>query len=272
MARYANLFQDWEVNMVRAAEMSGTLPEAIDEIATTLEGETRLRSRVFSVTLPMIFTVAVAVLVLLVVQSLSNFSGDVPTVLRRLLNVLLIFLCIIVLVLVAWQLGRIAARTRSGSFFFNAVITHVPLLGPIMRSSMRIRFARVLAAMWNAGVGPMDSVLSAARASGNLAAIYRARYEVPRLGEGAQLADVVEAVHIFPRDAMHIIRTGEASGSLPESLRKVGEYYKVDLDAQVETLPTKVIAWYYLLIVPFILYFIIHFYSNYFRQAMDMMQ
>lgn len=262
MTRYANLFPDWEVNIVRAAELSGALPEVIEEIATTLEAEMRLRSRVFGVMVPMIATVAVAIFVALILNGLNALNGSIPQIVAHVEQAALMLGLIALGIFLAWNVWHILARTRAGAFIINTLITRVPLFGPIMRNMMRIRFARVLAALWNAGVSPMASVLSAARASGNLPAIYRARYEVPRLGDGATLVEVLEAVRMFPRDAMHIISTGEASGSLPESLRKVAEYYQIDLDAQVETLPSRVIIWYYILIVPIIGYFILQFYNN----------
>ena len=44
MARYANLFPEWEVSVVRASELSGSLPEAMAEIAATLEWNCRYAS------------------------------------------------------------------------------------------------------------------------------------------------------------------------------------------------------------------------------------
>jgi len=271
MTRYANLFPDWEVNIVQAAELSGSLPEVIEEIAINQEAEMRLRSRVFSVMIPMIATVAFAILVGLILHGLANQHGSIPQIMHILVRAGLTFVVIVIVVILLIRLWRVAARTRIGAFVINSVITGIPLLGTIMRNMMRIRFARVLAALWDAGVSPMASVLSAARASGNLPAIYRARYEVPRLGEGATLVEVLEAVRMFPRDAMHIIRTGETSGSLPDSLRKVAEYYQIDLDAQMDTLPSKVIIWYYLIIVPIIGYFIFQFYTGYGKSLGDLM-
>jgi len=269
MARYTNLFPEWEVNIIRAAEISGSLPEAVDEIANTLESEMRLRARVSTILPPMIATVVVFLLVILIVNGVTNLNGR--SLVARLEGAGLTMLGIIVGVLVFLRLWRIFVRTRAGAFLINSVITGIPMLGPIISGMMRIRFARVLAAMWNAGVGPMESVLSAARASGNYRTIYRARYEVPQLGEGASLADVLEAVRIFPPDSMHIIRTGESTGTLPESLRKVAEYLQITLDAQVETLPGKLIILYYAIIVPIVFIFIFRFYTSLASQYRDVM-
>ena len=231
-----------------------------------------LRSRVFSASIMMFATVAVLILVSLILYFLNGLNGDASQLPARLLHAGLVFVLIVLGAILAWRLWRIVSRTRAGAFFINTVITRAPLIGSIMRNMMRVRFARVLAALWNAGVSPMASVLSAARASGNLLAIYRARFEVPRLGEGASLVDVLEAVRMYPPDAMHIIRTGETTGSLPESLRKVAEYYQIDLDSQVQSLPQRMIIWYYAIIIPIVGYFIFRFYIGMAKDLTDLMK
>ncbi len=272
MARYANLFPEWEVNIVRAGELGGTLPEVIEEIAHTLEMEMSLRSRVFSSMIMMIATVAVFVLVLLVLAFIQGVNGDLTLLVSRLLEAGLVFVIIVIGVILCICFWRVITRTRAGAFFLNTVITRAPLIGAMMRNMMPF----VSPACWlrcgMPGATPMASVLSAARASGNLTAIYRARYEVPRLGEGASLVDVLDAVKMYPEDAMHIIRTGEATGSLPESLRKVAEYYQIDLDAQVQSLPSRMIIYYYAIIVPVVTFVLIQFYLHMARDFTDMMK
>lgn len=270
MARYANIFPEWEISVVHSAELSGTLPEAMTEIANTLELELTLRRRVSAATFHMWFTVAVGILVVLVLGSLRGINGNVTLLLQRLGQVAVTFVAIIVGVILFIRLWRIMVRTRTGSKIVGALVMGVPIVGPLVKNLMRIRFVRILAAVWNAGVGPIDSLLSAARASGNFHLIYRVRDEAKRLGEGATLSEVLEATRILPPAAMHMVKTGETTGNLPEALQKIAEYIQIDLEAQTTTLPSKLLLLFYAIIVPIIAYFVFHFYLDAARQAVEL--
>ncbi len=179
--------------MSSVRESAGILPSACDEIATTLEMEYCMRTQMSSAAVligPTLVVIIFCDILLFILRILLRAQGvAVPFIL------LLPFLVILaVLGLLLW---RILSRTRTGAHVIAFILTRTPFFGAILLNKMRIRFARTLAALWNAGVSPMACVLSAARASGNPLTIYRARFEVPRLGEGASLADVLIPLRIL---------------------------------------------------------------------------
>jgi type II secretory pathway component PulF len=74
MREYPILFPDWECNVVMAAEKSGTLPQAMADIAETIEIEWDLRSRTFVSTLHLRATLLVFVLVAFILASVRQGS------------------------------------------------------------------------------------------------------------------------------------------------------------------------------------------------------
>ena len=77
MARYPNLFPEWEVSVVGASEISGSLPEAMAEIANTLEMELSLRQRIRSSTWHLWATLWVFIGVILIVLATQGVNGNV---------------------------------------------------------------------------------------------------------------------------------------------------------------------------------------------------
>ena len=263
MGRYQSIFADWEINLIRAAEKGGNLPEAMASIAQTLEMEMEMRTQVGVKLLPVKATCWVFALVVMIVLAVSNVAGLDGTM-TALAQVIMRFFAIVVGFILLKNAWRYYSRSRRGARVAQQVVARMPLIGSIMHLQMQYRFMQVLGALWKAGVSPMDALESAARASGNRLLMYRVADQLQRLGEGAMLAEILETTRIFSPEILYLIRTGETSGAVGESLERVAEYIRVELDAQVKTLPMRAQLVMYAIIAPAVALFVIWFYSRYF--------
>ncbi|HEY3415763.1 MAG TPA: type II secretion system F family protein, partial [Armatimonadota bacterium] len=271
MARYPNIFPDWEVSLVVAAEKGGTMPEAMRDVADTLEMEMQLRHEVNGKTLHLKFTAGMAVLVMLILGGVhfSIIAGGMSGVLARLQTVAIEFLLILAAgfgLVMGW---RSAMRTRQGARFGYGFSSRIPLLGPIIKNMMRIRFVRVLGALWHAGVAPVQALEMAAHASGNQHVINQVDGVLASISQGATLSDALAPTHVLPPEAMYLLQSGEMSGSVPEALNNVAEYIRMDLESQVKTLPAKAQMIMYLILGPLIGWIVISFYVGYFTQIFN---
>ncbi|HEY3416644.1 MAG TPA: type II secretion system F family protein, partial [Armatimonadota bacterium] len=194
---YPNIFPDWEVSLVVAAEKGGTLPQAMRDVADTLEMEMQLRREVNSQTLHLKFTAGVFLLVILIVAA-AGISQGAEELFNNLGIALLKFLGILGALgglIVGWRTGM---RTRKGSRLGYELSARIPLLGQIMRNMMRLRFVKVLGALWHAGVPPVQALEAAARASGNRHVINLINDALTKLGEGTTLTEALEPTNILP--------------------------------------------------------------------------
>lgn len=268
MARYPSLFPEWERSVVGAAEKSGSLPEAMLDIAKTLEVEERLRREVNTKTLHLKATAGVALATGFIqggVNIVPWMHGVANTGVLGGVEAALVSAAIsIISVVVLSRLIHYFGRTFIGSAINSVLLPRIPLFGPIIRNSLRLRFTRVLGTLWHAGVAPMESLTLAARASGDPFVIHQANQLVSRLSAGETLSDVIARLRIFPPEGVYLVRTGETSGSVAESLEKVAEYVQLDLDHQVQTLPTKLQLLFYAIIIPIVGFMVIRFWSGYF--------
>ncbi len=270
MGAYPNIFPEWEKSMVEAGEKGGTLPEAMQDIAEILEMEADMRSQVNTRTFQAKATFFVFILVIMVVIGAARSGGDIAKVIQNVEIAGMAFMGFLLAVLVAKQMLAMWSRTRQGSKIAFAISSRTPLIGPMMRNMMQLRFTRVLGALWHAGVSPIDALETAARASGNPHVINQVADCIPSIGKGATVSDVLEKTVALPREAMYLLRSGETSGSMVEALKSAADYIRMDLEAQVKTLPMKAQLLFYGLIAPLVGAFIIYVVYKYFDTILNM--
>ena len=265
LTEFPTVFPDWEVNVIRAAEKSGTLPEAMTSISDTIEMEWDLRSRIFSSTIYLQATSLVAILVVLIVRNVGTVTtGDTNDVLSAIIKAGLEFgvvLACIVAIFFGW---RYFARTRVGAILVARILPRIPLIGGVLQGLGRIRFVRVLSALWKAGVSPTESLEIAAKTTGNHYFIRQIQQSTSLVMQGSTLASVLAPTKFLPQETIYMLQTGETTGSVAESLEKVGEYFNVDLQAQIKTLPTKLMLIFYCMVVPIVGYILIKFWTKYY--------
>lgn len=266
MARHTNIFSEWEIALVKAAELTGALPEVMRQIADTLELEHDLRMRVNSTTMGLKATAWVAVLVGMIISGVGRVSG-VDQVFSFLGDTARQFVIIIAVFLVLKECWKTFAQTRIGARIVQFCAVRTPMIGPIIRYMQRIRFTRVLSTMFEAGINPGEALISAARASDDPVLYQRAKDVEKRLQAGELFSDVLASLGILPPELIYLVQTGEVSGSVGQSLLSAASYMEVELEAQVKTLPMKLQMLFYAVMVPIVLFILIAFYTRYFESV-----
>ncbi|MBI5802081.1 MAG: type II secretion system F family protein [Verrucomicrobia bacterium] len=111
----------------------------------------------------------------------------------------------------------------------------IPVLGAARRNLALARHTAALEALFSAGVGIVDSWELAARASGSPAIArevmkWRPQIEVEQKTPGEILADK----NVFPDMFTSLYRTGEISGQLDDTLKRLHEYSRVEGHRQMQ--------------------------------------
>jgi type IV pilus assembly protein PilC len=270
MARHPGLFPEWEVSVVQASQQTGALPEAMRDIAQTLELEQDLRLRINASTLSIKITAVVFLFVMVLLAGLRGVGeGGLGAVLGVLSNTSVLVVVGLGLAIGLWQLWRAFGRTRVGGAIIQTIATGTPMIGPVLRNMMRLRFTRVLGALWNAGISPTQAIETAARASGNPFMVRRAAEQIHALGMGGGLADALIAMRIYPQEAIYLIQTGESSGTVGDALMHVAEYLEMDLQAQTKTLPVKLQFIFFIIMAIAVGILMISFYTQYFSSLLS---
>ena len=128
-----------------------------------------------------------------------------------------------------------SSRSRAWRGLLEQILGLVPVLGRARQNLALSRLTAALEALFSAGVGIVDSWELAARASGSPALArevmkWRPQIEVEQKTPGEILADK----NVFPTMFTSLYRTGEISGQLDDTLKRLHEYSRVEGHRQMQ--------------------------------------
>jgi type IV pilus assembly protein PilC len=151
----------------------------------------------------------------------------------------------------------------------ESILRPIPLLGAARHYLALSRLSAALEALINAGVTVIEAWNLAATASGSPAFRRAVATWKPQLAAGRTPAELVRASPLFPETFANLYASGEVSGKLDETLRRLYSYYQEEgaLKLQIFAQWTPRLA--YCIVAGIIAYKIIQFYTSYFNAALN---
>ena len=169
----------------------------------------------------------------------------ISTTLQHNLILLLPAVVLVIVSAIVWA-GTAGGRTRIDEFKLKA-----PIIGNLWTMFSMAQLSRTLATLLQGGI-PLLAALEVAReATGNRVIASSIAEGVARVREGQTLSDSLENTGHFPDLAIEMMRVGEQTGSLPEMLNHVADFY----DEDVELRSAALLSW----VEPVILIFVAMF-------------
>ncbi|MDQ2942211.1 MAG: type II secretion system F family protein [Candidatus Dormibacteraeota bacterium] len=260
ISHHPNIFNQLYVDMVRAAEFSGSLERVLLQIATYLQRQDSALKKLRSAMIypGIILTLAFAVCGVLVVVVLPNFvalfrefNAELPLPTRLLLNLgtfAQTWRVEIVAVMAALVLGSfLFLQTKAGHVFWDHLLIRLPVLGTIVVFAIVERFTRTLATMLRAGI-PISQTFDVACASAGNIRYRRGLDSVrQRMVTGDGFSEPLAATGLFAPMVIRMVRVGEETGTLDRSLEEIADFLAEEIDYKVRNMialmePALVIA------------------------------
>lgn len=229
------------INMVKASELTGELPEALDDMEQYYtEAEATRKQMITALTYPsVIFVIAIGVMTFIMVFVVPKFveiyetmdSAQVPTftvMVMKLSDFLqnnLIWLgiaIVIIIVLLKWLYDNVKAiRTSMQRFAMR-----LPVFGNIIIYNEVTMFTKTFASLLKHNVFITDSMEILNKITNN--EIYKNMIldTISNLAKGEKISLAFKDQWAFPIPAYEMIVTGERTGQLPEMMGKVSTYYQ----------------------------------------------
>jgi type IV pilus assembly protein PilC len=247
IAAQNNVFPGYFISVVRAAELTGQLDDALEQLSGYLEREAAARRELkSSLTYPcIVFVLAIFAVVIMsayVLPKFKSFYTDLGAHLPLPTRMLLGFtnfmtqwwLVIVGVIAVVVAIGFVVIGGAHGKARRDALVLRLPAIGALVKLAAIERFCRVLGALVHTGVSLPDAVQVAADSTNNrvfqgkLAAVREAMMR----GEG--LARPIAAAGLFPPAARQMIRVGESTGSLDAQLHNAALFYERELSYRLK--------------------------------------
>lgn len=239
LAKQPRVFPKLLVNMVKSSELTGDLPNILDDMANYYESIDKSRKEVKSA---MTYPTVVAILAVIVVtfvfvwvvpqyESMFNsFHQDLPGITKltisisnfintNLTDILLIIILILALYLYLFR------NVRSFRLIMQTIYLKLPVIKNLIMYKEISMFSRTFASLINHGVyisASMDVLLKVSENE-----VYRRiiKRTVDNLNAGGKISETFKDNPVIPVVAYEMIVTGESTGNLGEMLEKVADYY-----------------------------------------------
>lgn len=253
MTHHPNVFNQLYIDMVRAAEYSGTLDRVLSQVAAHLQRQDSALKKLRSAMIypAIILTLAVAVCTILVVFVLPNFvsifaefHAELPLPTRILLGVgvfaqtwrvqILLGMFAVILAIAGFL------SSKPGHVFWDYAILRVPIVGSIVTYSIIERFMRTLSTMLHAGI-PISQTFDVAMAAAGNTRYRRSLDSVKqRMTTGDGFSTPLEATGLFAPMMIRMVRVGEETGTLDNSLEQIADFLSEEMDYKVKNMITLI--------------------------------
>lgn len=249
MAKQADVFSDFYINMVKAGEESGNLTQVFTFLADYLDRQYALTTKtknalvypafvvgVFFVVMILMFTVIIPKLSAIITdsgQAIPIYTQIIFGISNFFVNYG-IFLLIFLAVFVAYAIYVV--RTPKGKELLEEVKFGTPLLGNLYRKLYLARIADNMDTMLSSGIPIVRAIEITADVVGSRRykdILLKAMEEVKA---GKAFSQALSNHKEVPQLMSQIIRVGEETGSIGSILKMLAKFYNREVDQTIDTL------------------------------------
>lgn len=242
-------FSIFEINMIKSAETSGTLPEVITKISNLKEREIAFKNKIRSALSYPVLLLAVGIITLFVlttfvlpkfVSLFQDLGQELPLLTQMLIGtslflkrfwILLILLCLIFII------GFFRyTRTDPGKFWFDKVKLDIPLFKDIIIQIETSLIARTLGTLLENGVPILNSLQIIAEIVKNKVFAQEMKFVLIQVSKGKHISEALKNSKIFDRNTLDLIAVGEESGRLEEMLFRIAQMNENESTQKIESL------------------------------------
>lgn len=241
LASHPEIFSELYVNMVRAGEVSGSLPTVMDRLAEFERQRDELRGYIISsLTYPallvLVGSISIFILLKFVIPRFAEAftSSNIPMplpmeILLGVSNFVQVFGLPIIGLLIAGGFAlRAWTRTAEGRLKWDRFQLSIPVLGQGLLKADVSRFARAMGTLV-ANTVPLVQAITITKGilankvlSGALDGVIKG----VKRGEG--VAGPIKKAGVFPPLAGHLLTVGEETGHLDEMFHRMADIYEKD--------------------------------------------
>lgn len=249
--KHPTMFSSIYVSIIKTAEESGLLDKALLRLADNLEKQAKLRGSIksalmYPIIVVILMVVVVVIMMIFVIPQLSvlyeNLNIPLPLPTQIIVGmskfVVNFWPLVIAMVVVLIWLYRRFAKSPSGRLIMDSLVLKLPVFGKLIEKTLLAEFSRTFGLLVGTGTLVVDALLQTAGSAGNI--LYKnAIIDVSKKVEkGLTVGDAMSSSILFPPLLVQLVRIGEQTGKLDDSLIKSSEYFEREVDQQVKTLTT----------------------------------
>jgi|SRR3989344_876134 len=251
LTKYPDIFSSVYVSLIKAAESSGLLDKALLRLAETLEKQQKLKGTIKGalaypvIVIVMMIGVMFVMMVFVIPQLSTLYEGlgaelPLPTKIVVAMSkfsisfwpVIIAFVGLFVFLFRTWH------KTVEGEIAIDSIILKLPVFGKLIKESILVEFSRTLGTLLGSGTLVIDSLGEVSGITGNVVYKNAIMDIAQRVEKGLTMGNAMSAYALFPQNLVELVKIGEQTGKLDETLIRASEYFENELDQTVKLLST----------------------------------
>jgi type IV pilus assembly protein PilC len=253
LSEHQEVFSDLYINMVGAAEISGSLSDMLQKLAEYLDSEAETRSQVRgAMVYPIIIAVmAVGVTVFLLCFVLPRFTVifagkerllPAPTKALMASSAFIRGYWYFILPAIGamfWGFWYFIGTTSGRQWWDKAKLT-IPLIRTLCESLYITRSMHTMSVLTRAGVPILNTLAITAQIAGNT--LYKKMWlgVHEEVRQGKKIASSLSQYSLMPNNVVQMIRSGEDSGTMADVLRDVSSFYARELKTVIKAVTSMI--------------------------------
>jgi type IV pilus assembly protein PilC len=254
MSDFPGVFDNVICSLIRAGEQSGRIGEVFRRLGESLKWQDEQASMAKKLIMYPAFVGSVVIgvlffLMIYLVPQLISFvqtmGQELPAHTKALIFVSNIFvdywyavLLAPVIIVVTVMIGvRVSPGMR---LTWDRLKLKTPVLGTILQKIILARLAGFFAMMYASGITIIDCIRTSEDIAGNKVIENAVRGVGQQIADGKNLSDSFASTGLFPPLILRMIRVGESTGALEESLENVAYFYTRDVKESIEKLQSMI--------------------------------
>lgn len=253
LEKYSKHFSKIYVSSIRAGEAGGMLDQVLARLAENLEKEREFKNKTRGVLIyPAIIVLGMIGVVFLMMTMViprltvlyKDFNITLPTTTRLLISVSDFFVTFWWLVLagfVGLVFGfRAWRKTPVGNRIADSLLLNLPIFGNLKKQIILVEFSRTLGLLVGSGLPILEALNVVSESLDNVIYQEGIKEAAQRVEKGFPLGVPLSQNPNFPPILGQMIKVGEETGKLDESLLKLSRYFETESEQLVKDLTTAI--------------------------------
>ncbi len=248
LGMYPKVFDDVFVNLIKVGERSGKMGEVLADITDTLKWQDEIIGKARKI---MPYPAVIGSLIMAIIMFLMIFvvpdimdaivalGGEIPLETKALIAVsgflTVYWYLVIAAPIVLFVLIRMMYKSNDKfRFRMDGVLLKIWPIGEVNEKIKVSRFTRYFALMFASGITVLDAIKLSRSVVSNMVIEDGIDRAWTQISEGGSISESFQNIGIFPPLVIRMLKVGESTGRMDESLRNVSYFFERDINDKIE--------------------------------------
>lgn len=251
ISKYSATFSPIYISLIKAGESSGLLDRVLLRLADNLEKGRKLKSTVkgalmYPAIVVALMLVVIVIMMIFVIPQLSilyqNLGVPLPLPTKIVIGLsrfiggfwflILAALAFLVFLYRRWM------KTEEGQLIFDNLVLKLPIFGQLIKQTILAEFSRTFGLLVGTGTLVVPSLLETADITGNIHYKNAIKDVSRQVEKGVTIGDALSSYTLFPPILVQLVKVGEQTGKIDETLARASDYFESEVNQTVKTLTT----------------------------------